>query len=67
MVENVEKSDDRILLRTKDAKKLATILDAPGLALEAERAVIQVSEQLKAPEVSQQEKDGAKASEKKQK
>lgn len=67
MVENVEKSDDRVLLRTKDAKKLATILDAPGLALEAERAVIQVSEQLKAPEVSQQEKDGAKASEKKQK
>ncbi|OJJ63702.1 hypothetical protein ASPSYDRAFT_38328 [Aspergillus sydowii CBS 593.65] len=67
MVENVEKSDDRILLRTKDAKKLATILDAPGLALEAERAILQVSEQLKAPEASQQEKEGAKTSEKKQK
>lgn len=67
MVENVEKSDDRILLRMKDAKKLATTLDAPGLALEAERAILQVSEQLKAPEASQQESGGAKASEKKQK
>ncbi|OJI97237.1 hypothetical protein ASPVEDRAFT_36648 [Aspergillus versicolor CBS 583.65] len=67
MVENVEKSDDRILLRMKDAKKLATTLDAPGLALEAERAILQVSEQLKAPEASQQENSGAKASEKKQK
>jgi hypothetical protein len=67
MVENVEKSDDRILLRMKDAKKLATTLDAPGLALEAERAILQVSEQLKAPEASQQENGGAKASEKKQK
>ncbi|KAF9884129.1 hypothetical protein FE257_002250 [Aspergillus nanangensis] len=47
MVEDVEKSDDRILLRMKDAKKLATILEAPELALEAERAIIQVEEQLK--------------------
>ncbi|KAL4943151.1 hypothetical protein BDV06DRAFT_190615 [Aspergillus oleicola] len=52
MVENVEKSDDRILLRMEDAKKLATILNAPGLALEAERAIIQVSEQLNQPEPS---------------
>ncbi|KAL4915081.1 mitochondrial K+-H+ exchange-related-domain-containing protein [Aspergillus aurantiobrunneus] len=66
MVENVEKSDDRILLRIKDAKKLATILDAPGLALEAERAILQVSEQLKPPDASRQEKGSAKTSEKKQ-
>ena len=31
-----------------DAKKLAKILEAPDLALEAERAIIQVSEQLEA-------------------
>ncbi|KAL4780867.1 mitochondrial K+-H+ exchange-related-domain-containing protein [Aspergillus varians] len=66
MVENVEKSDERILLRMKDAKKLATILDAPGLALEAERAILQVSEQLESPDPSQQEKGGANTSEKKQ-
>lgn len=47
MVEDVEKSDDRLLLQFSDAKKLATILDAPELALEAERAIIQVGEMLK--------------------
>jgi hypothetical protein len=31
-----------------DAKKLSTILEAPELALEAERAIIQVGEQLEA-------------------
>ncbi|PYH48423.1 mitochondrial K+-H+ exchange-related family protein [Aspergillus saccharolyticus JOP 1030-1] len=46
MVEDVEKSDDRLLLRMSDAKKLATILEAPDLALEAERAIVQVQEQL---------------------
>ncbi|PYH79118.1 hypothetical protein BO82DRAFT_356707 [Aspergillus uvarum CBS 121591] len=46
MVEDVERSDDRLLLRMSDAKKLATILDAPDLALEAERAIVQVQEQL---------------------
>ncbi|KAJ0425909.1 mitochondrial K+-H+ exchange-related-domain-containing protein [Aspergillus carlsbadensis] len=56
MVEDVEKSDDKILLRMKDAKKLATILDAPGLALEAERAIVQVSEHLKAPTAKPSEK-----------
>ncbi|KAL6236956.1 hypothetical protein BDW75DRAFT_95987 [Aspergillus navahoensis] len=66
MVENVEKSDDKILLRMKDAKKLATILDAPGLALEAERAITQVSEQLKQPQSTQQGNNSAKTSEKKQ-
>ncbi|KAL4934611.1 mitochondrial K+-H+ exchange-related family protein [Aspergillus undulatus] len=65
MVENVEKSDDRILLRMKDAKKLATILDAPGLALEAERAIIQVSEKLNQPDPTKEETDSAKTSEKK--
>ncbi|KAL5342381.1 mitochondrial K+-H+ exchange-related-domain-containing protein [Aspergillus crustosus] len=53
MVEDVEKSDEKILLRLKDAKKLATILDAPGLALEAERAITQVSEHLKQPDSPQ--------------
>lgn len=50
MVEDVEKSDDRVLLRMKDAKKLASILEAPELALEAERAIIQVEEQLRTPQ-----------------
>lgn len=50
MAEDVEKSDDRLLLRFSDAKKLATILDAPELSLEAERAIIQVEEKLKQPQ-----------------
>ncbi|KAL2865335.1 mitochondrial K+-H+ exchange-related family protein [Aspergillus lucknowensis] len=64
MVEDVEKSDDKILLRIRDAKKLATILDAPGLALEAERAIIQVSEHLKASDSSTQEGASEKSCEK---
>lgn len=48
MVEDLEQSDDRVLLKMSDAKKLATILEAPELALEAERAIVQVSEQLQA-------------------
>ncbi|KAJ5987300.1 hypothetical protein N7451_011665 [Penicillium sp. IBT 35674x] len=48
MVEDIEQSDERILLKMSDAKKLATILDAPDLALEAERAIVQVSAQLQA-------------------
>lgn len=48
LVEDIEQSDDRVLLKMSDAKKLASILDAPELALEAERAIIQVTEQLKA-------------------
>ncbi|KAL4900338.1 hypothetical protein BDW74DRAFT_162113 [Aspergillus multicolor] len=66
MVENVEKSEDKILLRMEDAKKLAKILDAPGLALEAERAITQVSEQLKQPAPTQRRNDSSKPSEKKQ-
>lgn len=48
MVEDIEQSDERVLLKMSDAKKLATIFDAPELALEAERAIVQVSEQLQA-------------------
>ncbi|EAW22567.1 mitochondrial K+-H+ exchange-related family protein [Aspergillus fischeri NRRL 181] len=48
MVEEVERSEDRLLLNMADAKKLASILDAPELALEAERAIFQVGESLKA-------------------
>lgn len=48
MVEEVERSDDRLLLAIPDAKKLATILEAPELALEAERAIAQVEEKLEA-------------------
>jgi hypothetical protein len=66
MVEDVEKSDDKILLRMEDAKKLATILGAPGLALEAERAIVQVSEHLKAPHSPKQQNGTAKSSEQKQ-
>ncbi|KAJ5793844.1 hypothetical protein N7457_000443 [Penicillium paradoxum] len=48
IAEDIEQSEDRVLLKISDAKKLATILEAPELALEAERAIIQVSEQLEA-------------------
>lgn len=59
MVEDIEQSDERVLLKMSDAKKLATILDAPDLALEAERAIVQVSAQLQA----RAEKAKAKAQE----
>ncbi|KAJ5588490.1 hypothetical protein N7537_011168 [Penicillium hordei] len=48
VAEDIEQSEDRVLLKMSDARKLATILDAPELALEAERAIIQVREQLEA-------------------
>jgi hypothetical protein len=48
MVEDVENSDDKLLLRMDDAKKLASILEAPELALEAERAIVQIEEKLRA-------------------
>lgn len=59
MAEDVEQSDDRVLLKMEDAKKLASMLEAPELALEAERAIIQVSEQLKKRK-AQQAKDEKK-------
>lgn len=52
MADEVEQGEDRLLLDMSDAKKLATILEAPDLTLEAERAIFQVGEQLRA----QQEK-----------
>ncbi|KAE8355040.1 mitochondrial K+-H+ exchange-related-domain-containing protein [Aspergillus coremiiformis] len=52
MVEDVEKGDDRLLLRMDDAKKLASILEAPELALEAERAIVQVEEKLRVGNMS---------------
>lgn len=55
LVEDIEQSDDRVLLKMSDAKKLAAMLDAPELALEAERAIIQVTGQLEAQKKRQQE------------
>lgn len=55
MVEDVENSKDTLLLRMTDAKKLATILDAPELALEAERAIVQVEEQLRMQKKKEEE------------
>ena len=55
MVEDFEQSEDRVLLKMSDAKKLATILEAPELALEAERAIVQVSEQLQAQKKKEEE------------
>lgn len=63
MVEDFEQSEDRLLLKMSDAKKLATILDAPELALEAERAIVQVSEQLSAQK--EREKETKSSEEKK--
>ncbi|KAJ5247525.1 hypothetical protein N7468_002508 [Penicillium chermesinum] len=48
MIEDIEQSEERVLLKMSDAKELANILDAPELALEAERAIVQVGEQLEA-------------------
>lgn len=56
MVEGIERSDERLLLQMSDAKELATILDAPGLALEAERAIFQVGEQLEAQRAQERAK-----------
>ena len=57
MVDGMEKSEDRILLKMSDAKKLASIFEAPELALEAERAIVQVGEQLEAQKKQKDEKD----------
>ena len=58
MVDDVERSEDKLLLEMSDAKQLASILDAPELALEAERAIIQVEQQLNSQHQSSQgEKD----------
>ncbi|KAI9923823.1 hypothetical protein ASPWEDRAFT_172021 [Aspergillus wentii DTO 134E9] len=62
--DDVEKSDERLLLRMSDAKKLASILDAPELALEAERAIVQIEESLKSKAQSAQENSDIKASKK---
>lgn len=66
MVEDMEQSDDRLLLKMSDAKKLASMLEAPELALEAERAIVQVSEQLKAQTARKKEAEQAKNEKKKQ-
>ncbi|CAI7668076.1 hypothetical protein PCG10_000410 [Penicillium crustosum] len=60
VAENIEQSEDRVLLKMSDAKRLATILDAPELALEAERAIIQVSQQLEAAAKTKQNKQDEK-------
>jgi hypothetical protein len=49
-----------------DAKKLASILDAPELALEAERAIFQVGESLKAQhQAAKTDQESATSKEKK--
>lgn len=60
VADDIEQSEDRVLLKMPDAKKLATILEAPELALEAERAIIQVREQLEAAAKAKQEKKDEK-------
>ncbi|KAJ6143597.1 Protein of unknown function DUF2343 [Penicillium samsonianum] len=60
VADDIEQSEDRVLLKMSDAKKLATILEAPELALEAERAIIQVREQLEAAAKAKQEKKDEK-------
>lgn len=57
MAEDVEQSEDRLLLQLLDAKKLATILEAPELALEAERAIAQVEEKLERRNERKEEAD----------
>ena len=64
MAEDVEQSEDRILLQLPDAKKLATILEAPELSLEAERAIVQVEEKLRTQDERKDEKDRRKNSKK---
>ncbi|KAJ5161602.1 hypothetical protein N7492_006994 [Penicillium capsulatum] len=55
MVDEIEQHEDRLILEMSDAKKLATVMDAPELALEAERAIFQVGEQLQAQRAKAQE------------
>jgi hypothetical protein len=63
MIDGVEQCDDRILLKMSDAKRLASIFEAPELALEAERAIIQVGEQLEAKKEKAKEEAKANAKE----
>lgn len=42
--DDVDEGNDRLLLQLPDAKKLASVLHAPELLLEVERAIIQVGE-----------------------
>lgn len=51
----LERSEDTLLLQMSDAKQLSTILDAPGLALEAERAIVQVDQDLTERQVKDKE------------
>lgn len=46
MLGDIERSEDTLLLQMTDAKQLSTILDAPELALESERAIVQVDKNL---------------------
>jgi len=45
-VHYIEKKDEKMLLREPDGKELGKILNAPELAVEVERAVVQVREKL---------------------
>lgn len=60
VAEDIEEGEDRVLLQMSDAKKLATILEAPELVLEAERAIIQVNQQLEAAAKAKQNKKNEK-------
>lgn len=66
MVEDVEKSKDTILLQMSDAKQLATVLEAPELALEAERAIVQVQEKLQSTRDSEKDAKGSDTATKKE-
>lgn len=63
MLGDIERSEDTLLLQMDDAKQLSSILDAPELALEAERAIIQVDQQLKEREAKDKKDSGKKHTE----
>ncbi|EED21568.1 conserved hypothetical protein [Talaromyces stipitatus ATCC 10500] len=49
-------TDERLLLEMKDGKELGEILETPAIAIEVERAVLQVGQKLKLEEEKRKEK-----------
>lgn len=49
-------AEERLLLEVKDGEELGKILETPAIAIEVERAVLQVGQKLKLDEEKRQEK-----------
>ena len=50
-------AEERLLLEMKDGEELGKILETPAIAIEVERAVLQVGQKLKLDEAKRREKN----------